>query len=175
MIKNCMLHNKRECSKRASINRYRQRKEILIVHGFDWGSSSDASALIYDFIDKIIKPIGSKYGIKIDFQKLGSKEGSIYCGICYAIQKADVVIFDISTNNLNVIFELGLAIGSGAYVYILKSRHYSRSAKTLSDINGILEYRFTRRGGTLNFDTDLEKRLKFKIKTIAKKKLKHFS
>ena len=175
MIKNCMLHNKRECSKRALINRYRLRKEILIVYGFDWGSSSDTSALIYDFVDEKIKSIGSKYGVKIKFQKLGSKEGSIYCGICYAIQKADVAIFDISTNNLNVIFELGLAIGSGAYVYILRSRHYSRSAKSLSDINGILEYRFTRKSGLLNFDTDLEKRLKFKIRDIAKKKLKNSS
>ena len=165
-----MLHNRRECTKRKLINKYKLKKQILIVHGFDWGTSSDTSALIYNFINKKIKPIGGKHGVKIIFQKLGSKEGSVYCGICYAIQKADVAIFDISTNNLNVILELGLAIGSGAYVYIVRSRHYSHAVKSLSDINGIVEYRFTRRGGSLNFNTDLEKRLIFKIKTIAKAK-----
>ena len=172
MVKNCLLHNRRECSKRLLINNYKRKKEILIVYGFDWGSSTDTPALIYEFIDNKIKPIGLKYGMDIKFQKLGSKEGSIYCGICYAIQKADIAIFDISTHNLNVIFELGLAIGSGVYVYILKSRHQTHLRNSISDLNGILEYRFTRRSGILIFDTDLQERLKYKIRLIAKSKLK---
>ena len=167
------MHNRKECSKRSFINKYKLKKEILIVYGFDWGSSTDTPSLIYDFIDKNIKPIGLKYGMNIKFQKLSSKEGSIYCGICYAIQKADIAIFDISTHNINVIFELGLAIGSGVYVYILRSRHQSRLRNFLSDLSGILEYRFTRKGGILIFDTNLEERLKYKIRLIARRKQKH--
>jgi len=68
-----------------------------------------------------------------------------------------------------VIFELGLAIGSGAYVYTLRSKHLKRPKKVFSDLNGILEYRFHYRHGSLIWNTDLEKNLTNKIKLIAKR------
>lgn len=171
MIENCILHNRKKCSKKSLVKKYKEKNIILVVYSFDWNTSTDTPALIYDLIEKI-KLFGTKYGIEVKFQRLGGKEGSIYCNICYSIQRADIAIFDISTHNLNVILELGLAIGSGAYVYILRSRHYRRRRDSISDLNGILEYRFTRRGGRLHFDTDLEKRIKSKIRFIVKSRLK---
>jgi nucleoside 2-deoxyribosyltransferase len=87
-----------------------------------------------------------------------------------SIKKSDIVIFNLSTNNPNVIFELGLAVGSGAYVFLLRSRHYSINTKVLLDLNGILEYRYTRRNGHYNFDSDFKGALEKKIRLLVRKK-----
>ena len=172
MIDNCLLNNRKNCSKRNFIQRYKSQNKILIVYGYDWGYSSDTPALIYEFIERKINPLVKELNIELQFEKLGGEEGSVYCGICQLIQKADIALFDITTNNLNVILELGLAIGSGAHVYPLRSKHKSCQKNVLSDLNGILEYRFTRRGGKLKFETDLEKDLLNRIRYLVKEKNK---
>lgn len=170
MITNCMLQNARKCTHREAIKKYKSRSKITIVYGFDWNANTDNPALIYDFVKRITRKASEDHSIPIDFEGLGGKDGSIYCDICEQIQKADIGLFDISTHNLNVIFELGLAISSGTYVYILRSKHYKKPTKLLSDLNGVLEYRFTRRSGNLRFEADLEANLRQQIRRIAKKK-----
>ena len=111
-------------------------------------------------------------GLNLKFQGLGGKQtGSIYCDICCEIQKSDIILFDISTHNINVIFELGLALGSGAYVYILRSRHQKKPMKEFSDLSGILEYRYTRPEGILNFQSNLVGDINSKLQIIAKDRL----
>jgi hypothetical protein len=68
--------------------------------------------------------------------------------------------------------ELGIAIGVGTYVFVLKSKHYKPSTNALSDLNGILEYRFSRRSGQLKFEADFQKSLKSKLRQIAKRNVK---
>ena len=132
MITNCLLHNRRNCAKRKAIERYRAGNRLKIVYAYDWHTTSDNLVLIKDEIDKVINQTNQKYPtVKIDFQLLEGKDGSIYCDICRQIQQADIAIFDLSTNNLNVIFELGLAIGSGAYIFIILSAHCRRAQKNL--------------------------------------------
>ena len=172
MIDNCLLHNRKNCSKREFIQRYKRQSKTLIVYGYDWGYSSDTPALIYEFIERKIRPIAEESSIELQFEGLEGKEGSVYCGICQLIQKADIAILDITTNNFNVIFELGLSVGSGAYVYLLRSKHKPYQKNVFSDLNGILEYRFTRRGGKLKFEADLEKDLLNRIRYLAKEKNK---
>ncbi len=167
----CLLHNAITCGKRKSIERAKADKHIRIVHGYDWNTHSDNTALIQDEAMKVIKELEQEFALKFSFRSLGAKDGSIYCDICRQIQSADVAIFDISTYNLNVIFELGLAIGVGTFVFILKSKHYQRQSGVLSDLNGILEYRFSRRSGRIKFDTDFKRSLKNKLRVAAKRRL----
>lgn len=173
MITNCILQNAKKCIHRESIRKCALSSKITIVYGFDWKVNTDNPALMYDFVNKIIKDVSQEHSIQTEFQGLGGKDGSIYCNICEQIQKADIGLFDISTHNLNVIFELGLAISSGLYVYILRSRHHKLPTKLLSDLNGVLEYRFTRTAGNLKFEANLEENLRQKILKIAKKKAKN--
>ena len=171
MATNCFLHNTITCGKRKTIERYKSSSRIKIVYGFDWVSTSDNSALIYEMVNKIIKKLESEFPVKFEFQSLGGKDGSIYCDICRQIKQSDIAIFDLSTSNLNVIFELGLAVGAGAYVFMLRSMHSRRQLRTLSDLNGILEHRFSRRGGHLKFQANFSQSLERKLRTVARKRL----
>lgn len=172
MIETCFVHNSNNCSRINEINLYKKSSNVLIAYGFDWNVESDNIALVYaDIYKKQLQPVARKLGIELEFESLGGKKsGSIYCNICCQIQKSDIAIFDLSTNNINVIFELGLAVGSGAYVYVLRSKHQKTPKKQLSDLNGILEYRFTRRNGLLNFNGYFVEDIISTLGLIAKKK-----
>jgi hypothetical protein len=173
MSTNCLLHNTITCGKRKTIERYRLTNHIKIVYGYDWESTSDNIVLIYELINKITNELSKKFPVKFEFQSLGGKDGSIYCDICRQIKQADVAIFDLSKNNLNVIFELGLAIGIGTYVFMLRSTHYKKQSKGISDLNGILEYRFSRHAGRLQFQSDFKRSLIRKLISVAKKRLEN--
>lgn len=168
----CLLHNNRSCSKKKTIERACDDNHIRIVYAYDWNSKSDNTALIYDEVMRGIKVLKKEFPLKYIFDSLGGKDGSIYCDICRQIQSADIALFDLSTNNLNVILELGIAIGVGTYVFVLKSKHYKPSVNALSDLNGILEYRFSRRSGQLKFEADFQKSLRSKLRQIAKRNMK---
>lgn len=164
-----MLHNRRACARRATILHTQADHCIRIVYGYDWHTHSDNIALVYDQVQDIIGEFRQKYSNKVIFTCLGGSDASIYCDICRQIQSADIAMFDISTNNPNVILEFGLAIGTGKYVFILRSKHYKPSERSLSDLNGILEYRFSRRSGKLSFDADFRQSLSKKLRAVAKK------
>jgi nucleoside 2-deoxyribosyltransferase len=168
----CMLHNNSSCAKEKTIHRAQADNRVRIIYGYDWHTYSDNLALVYDHIQSIIDELKPKYSNSFMFNRLGAKDGSIYCDICRQIQSADIAIFDLSTNNLNVIFELGLAIGTGKHVFILRSKHYKSPKRSLSDLNGILEYRFSRRSGHLSFEADFRRSLLSKLHIIAKRHLK---
>jgi hypothetical protein len=119
----------------------------------------------------MIQEVKTEYPVKFSVKSLGAKDGSIYCDICRQIKSSDIALFDISSDNLNVIYELGLAVGAGAYVFILRSRHQRRRIGALSDLNGILEYRFSRRNGRLTFEADFRRSLKNKIRRAARRRM----
>lgn len=167
----CLLHNTRTCGKRKTIARARADRKIRVAYAYDWGSQSDNIALIYETVNGIFKELQGRFPqATFDFRELGGKDGSIYCDICRQIRSADIVLFDISTHNLNVIFELGLAIGTGAFVFILKSTHYKRRPNEVSDLNGILEYRFSRRDGRLTFEADFVRSLRGKLTKVSRER-----
>lgn len=167
----CLLHNTRTCGKRQTIARSRDDRKVRVAYAYAWGTHSDNTALIYETVNGIFQDLQGRYpDTTFDFQTLGGKDGSIYCDICRQIRTADIVLLDISNHNPNVILELGLAIGSGAYVFILRSAHYKRSSKGLSDLNGILEYRFSRRNGHVKFQADFVRSLTSKLCVAAKER-----
>jgi hypothetical protein len=173
MTGNCLLHNENTCAKQVSIGRARKNNIVKIVHAFDWSSHSDNAALVYEEVERVIGELREEYpSVKFTHNALGAKDGSIYCDICRQIKSADVGLFDISTYNLNVIFELGLAIGAGTYVFILRSAHYHRRGNVPSDLNGILEYRFSRRSGRLSFRANFRRSLKIKLRDAVERRLK---
>ena len=164
----CLLHNTRTCGKRKTIARERRSTTIRVAYAFEWGTQSDTAALIYEEVQSLFREIEPQFPeLKYSFATLGGKDGSIYCDICRQIRSADVVLCDLSTHNANVIFELGHAIGSGTYVFLLRSAHYRRRTG-LSDLNGILEHRFSRRGGRLNFQGDFRGALGRKLRAVSK-------
>jgi hypothetical protein len=140
MIETCLINKLSGCSRLNEIHSVRKSEKVQLSYAFDWGTNSDTPALIYDLFAFELIPIADKYGIDLVFQGLGGKQtGSIYCDICCEIQKSDIILVDISSHNINVLFELGLAIGSGAFVYLLRSKHQKKPSKDFSDLNGILE------------------------------------
>lgn len=172
MSATCLLHNSQTCSKRKTIERTRCDDLVRIVYAYDWNTHSDNPALIHDEVMSVIKDLEREFPVRFSFHSLGAKDGSIYCDICRQIKSSDVALFDLSTYNLNVILELGLAIGVGTYVFLLKSIHYQQRQTALSDLNGILEYRFYRRLGRLTFQTDFRHSLRSKLRLVAKKCMK---
>ena len=61
--------------------------------------------------------------------------GDILCKICKAIQEAQNIIINISEQNPNVMFELGLAYGLNKNVFLIKDKE----SAVISDLSG-LEY-----------------------------------
>jgi len=172
MTTNCLLHNADNCGKRNTIERAKADKQVRIVYAYDWSTHSDNTALIYEEAMRVVDELKHEFPLSFRFRSLRAKDGSIYCDICRQIRSADVAIFDLSTYNLNVILELGLAIGVGTYVFILRSQHYRRRSEALSDLNGILEYRFSRRSGRIRFDADFRRSLEMKLRAAAKRRMK---
>ena len=173
MSATCLLHNSRTCGKRKTIERSRRNNIVRIVYAYDWNTHSDNPALIYDEVMSAVRVLEQKYSVKFSFSSLKAKDGSIYCDICRQIKSADVVLFDLSTYNLNVILELGLSIGVGAYVFLLRSKHYQQRQGALSDLNGILEYRFSRRSGRMTFQADFQQSLRSKLRLAAKRRMEN--
>ncbi len=169
----CLLHNSRTCGKRRTIERSRGDDLVRIVYAYDWSTRSDNAALIRSEVMSVIRSLKQNLPVRFSFNSLGAKDGSIYCDICRQIKSADVALFDLSTYNLNVILELGLAIGIGTYVFILRSAHYQPRPRALSDLNGILEYRFSKRPGHLTFHADFKRSLTAKLRLVAKRRIKN--
>jgi hypothetical protein len=169
MIDTCLINKASGCSRISEIEFVKKGNVVQVAYAFDWGINTDTPALIHDLFYFELKPKAEKLGINLKFQGLGGKQtGSIFCDICCEIQKSDIILFDISSHNINVLFELGLAIGSGAYIYLLRSKHQKRPSKNFSDLNGILEYRFTRSGGRLRFHGNLISDIMSNLSSIAR-------
>ena len=168
MATTCLLHNNRTCGKKQTIESAKSDRRIRIVYGYDWNAQSGNRDSIRDEVMRVADEVKEDFPLRFSFENLRGKDGSIYCDICRQIRSADVALFDISTHNPNVILELGLAIGAGAYVFILRSTQFPASAHAISDLDGILEYRFYRRGGQLTFQADFRRSLKSKLRLVAK-------
>lgn len=173
MAATCLLHNSRICGKRGTIERSRGDDLVRIVYAYDWNTQSDNIALIRWEVMSVVRSLKQNFPVRFSFNSLRAKDGSIYCDICRQIKSADVALFDLSTYNLNVILEIGLAIGIGTYVFILRSAHYQQRPRALSDLNGILEYRFSRRSGRLTFQSDFKRSLRAKLRLVAKRRMKN--
>lgn len=70
--------------------------------------------------------------------------GDILCKICKAIQESQNIIINISEQNPNVMFELGLAYGLNKNVFLIKDEESS----VISDLRG-LEYTSYSNAGNL--------------------------
>jgi hypothetical protein len=173
MLATCLLHNSQTCDKQRAIEQTKHGDLVRIVYAYDWNTQSDNTALIYEEVMSVTRDIEQKFPVRFSFKSLGAKDGSIYCDICRQIKSADVALFDLSTYNLNVILELGLAIGVGTYVFLLRSKHYQQRQDALSDLNGILEYRFSRRSGRLTFQADFRRSLRSKLRLAAERRMKN--
>jgi len=168
----CLLHNERTCARKEAIQRAKSSSTVRVMNAFDWGSASDNEALVYEEAQKVFSRLRSAFPeLEFSYHALGGKDGSIYCDICAQIRSADVVVLNLSTNNPNVILELGLAVGSGAHVFVVRSNHY-RKQKGLSDLNGILEYRFSRSGGRMKFEADFPGSLERTLRSVARERMR---
>lgn len=96
----------------------------------------------YEFIDVYI------FGIKVVLEKLHLKAwradevvstSPIFCKICRAIKQCGLALIDVSENNPNVMFELGMASAIGKRVILIKNY----KSKIPSDLAGFeyIEYR----------------------------------
>jgi predicted nucleotide-binding protein len=127
------------------------REAVLIVFGYQWKGNESLFHSVSEAVESVISSLsaskGKKYHYKVKFKRLAATgDGGVLCKICEEIQKAEIAIFDISDNNVNVAFELGLALGTGTKTIIL--RNEKRRDVHFSDLAGMAENRFlkTRRG-----------------------------
>lgn len=96
-----------------------------IYGAYEWSNKGDDGAVggkkntttpkvmkeIVSRIEKQASPLFSKHKIKIQYNRLRATAGGfLFESISNRIRKADAVIFDITNNNPNVMFELGIAL-----------------------------------------------------------------
>lgn len=62
----------------------------------------------------------------------------IFCEICKAIREAEVVVADITTFNLNVMFEIGFSIGLHKPIRLIRDPSYEKDKKSFERI-GLLD------------------------------------
>lgn len=62
------------------------------------------------------------------------------CNICEDIQESEIAVFDISDNNANVAFEMGLALGTGTIAIFI--RNEKKKSVQFSNLAGMAELRF---------------------------------
>jgi hypothetical protein len=167
----CLLHNSRTCVKNNIITEARQDQSVRIVIAYDWGAPITGIELIKTKIDKIFNGLKEDYPVTFIVRDLRGKDGVIFCDICRQIRSADIAIFEMSTYNLNVIFELGLAVNAGNYVMVVRSKHYKKRDQNISDLAGQLEYRYTTRNHKLKFEADFASTLTSKLRIAAKHKI----
>ncbi|MDQ7835691.1 MAG: hypothetical protein RDU24_09945 [Humidesulfovibrio sp.] len=170
----CLLNNENMCAKSSTVETLKSDTTVRVAYGYDWGTMSDNSALIFWHVEGIFRELRKEFGIEFEMFSLGGRDGSIYCNICSQLQSADIAVFDLSTHNVNVAFELGIAVGAGTHVFVLRSNHYKRQKRSFSDLNGILEYRFTRGSGKLKFEANFTRSLTEKLIKAAVDKIATF-
>ena len=93
----------------------------------------------YDSYEYGIKTMLTSHGIDCEKQVFRADEKfgnvDIMCKICRALQESEYIIINISAENPNVMFELGLAYGLNKTVFLLKDT----TTTVVSDLKG-LEY-----------------------------------
>jgi len=88
----------------------------------------------HDLRDEIRRILASEYGIRLMATSIEMKDSSIVEDIKNQIAEAHFGIADITGNNPNVLWELGLMIGYGKPVIILKDK--TDEVKTPFDVYG---------------------------------------
>jgi len=115
-----LLHNENTCAREATIERSQGKQDRQVVHAFDWGSQSDNAALVHEEVMRVIANLRRIPSVNSHSMFWGAKDGSIYCEY---VGRSDplILVFSTSVHTIrNVVFELGLAIGSGTYVFVLR-------------------------------------------------------
>jgi hypothetical protein len=141
----------------ASIEVFRI-KPILIYVGYDWGRGHEEKGgrggkglnAHWTFLQKSVetgtvaleklswKRSKARYPLRVSVRRLRSRQGGTVLGsILSRIEEADVLVFDISGNNPNVLFELGYAMArkgtESGRIYI-----FSESEESVSASEGLI-------------------------------------
>jgi hypothetical protein len=159
-------------------------KPISAFVAYDW--SVDEKDIVWPFIRDQLKKVfegfktqKEKHPFKYRVGRMRAHHGADICGsILKRCQNTDIAVFDISTGNANVLFELGVAIGakgvnSGAVFVFVEKTEVSISEtlrkKVPSDLRGyfITSYERTRVGLKLRDARGFQAALRFIIKEAA--------
>ncbi len=96
------------------------------------------------------EPANIRTTIQLTIEELRKNEGSykwtswkdlpiagkiIFCEICKAIRYADIVVADVTTLNMNVLFEIGYAIGLRVPVLQIRDTSYIRDAHLFNELS----------------------------------------
>jgi len=160
-----------------------KNKEIKIFVGYEFSSRSksyertELESMIENAVDSVKTDI---HNVDLVLDCNDSKYGEpLLKEIIEKIKNCDIAIFEISDNNPNVMFELGIAYGIGKYIIILKNRKTIRKNPIPSDLRGI--YRGEYEGPIANIRGRLANSIKMYLLDIlgererAKEKYKSLS
>lgn len=133
-------------------------RPILIYVGYAWGHAEEGQSpknskglnKHWDFLRNSLETVTralekyanrrkkAQYPLRVDVRRLRSRHGGTVIGsITRRMDEADVLVFDITGDNPNVLFELGYAIArkgvDSGRVYV-----FSDSSKAPSDLRGLM-------------------------------------
>lgn len=108
--------------------------------------------LIYEFgIKKCIERL--KVAIYRADKQFDNRD--LFCKICEKIQQARYFIADISGYNPNVMIELGIAIGFGKKIMLLKEKDEDTNKRIISDLAGVEYFCYTSINDFLDFENEI--------------------
>jgi hypothetical protein len=114
------------------------RRRIRAFVGFHIGSEFQSTEEIHRLLDLVVERLDKEHGVSMQVKYGLFPPGTIlWKEIIEGISNSDIVVFDISENNPNVMIEVGLGYGSGKQVFLLKNRASEEAYRTPSDLAAV--------------------------------------
>ena len=121
----------------CDINEREEENEPFIFVAIQYDNYRD---LIYQFG---LKNQEKDFGLNVTRADEVISTSAIFCKICQQIMNAELVIVEISDDNPNVLIELGMAIGHGKKILLLRDPS-EKNSHLPSDLSGIFYFNYSK-------------------------------
>jgi hypothetical protein len=157
--------------------RWRSKRNVFVRFGYQWkdergNSQMKLSIALRDTLRKLCAEVSdsldSKY--KMNYARLRAQVGKpVLHKIVFDILSADILFFDVSQQNLNVFFELGIGYAANQNLFLMRRRGTKHSLP--SDLDGLTycTYEF---GENLSLDSAAKRDIKSSFRKVIVNKTK---
>jgi hemerythrin len=137
-IQNIAMHQMRKCLKTGVVGCPKKPdfKKNQVFVGMPFNDKYE------DAFTYAIKEVFERNGFSIYRADYSTDTIDIMCKICAELQSSNILIFNISDSNPNVMLEVGLSYGLGKKILLIKDKE----TKPISDISGIEYIEYTHAG-----------------------------
>ncbi len=117
------------------------RDPFTVFLGYQFKSNHYRSAILRDMVINATKEASGDLraqNVSLRYDPVDQRKGDhISCEICEKIQKSIICIFEVSDQNPNVMMELGMALGVGRKVLLLRHQNGKEIPSDLKGLNRI--------------------------------------